>query len=310
MQRKDIQELFDIAWINTIDEKLTRNSDSNKRFDLSNEENRKLLSYLLKRYSIFSIFSNGGRLSSIDINDKLNFIKLDPIVLRKKENEYDSGKCALSTIKVDNPMEWENYTYLMHEVPNWYKLAEIQTFISKLHYDFYAKFIKNNEKESFKYLEENINKENKIIMDFNKATGIEIYKKLVDEATKLSLILNENEENYFIDRDEITISVDPIIFDKIATTGLLEHKIKLSSDDELYSSGYIASYKIVSNPYLCDAKVIIGTTFSCLFAIKPIQSSYCYIDNLSKDIIAYFKITCAKKIENNSSLIMIKDIND
>ncbi|AWX42994.1 hypothetical protein [Metamycoplasma cloacale] len=67
MQRKDIQELFDIAWINTIDEKLTRNSDSNKRFDLSNEENRKLLSYLLKRYSIFSIFSNGG----LVINNKL-----------------------------------------------------------------------------------------------------------------------------------------------------------------------------------------------------------------------------------------------
>ncbi|QIW62521.1 hypothetical protein [Mycoplasmopsis gallinacea] len=150
-------------------------------------------------------------------------------------------------------------------------------------------FQKMYERTSFKDLENKIIKDNKQV-DFDVAskTAKEIYEKIVEEATKLTETIDLEQGIDLIDREQVVVFVKPLVFDKIATMGLVGDRVTETLAGGQYSIVQLGGYKVFSNPYLSQFDVVISTNFVAAGAERVIAAN---VERMapSNDMAVYFE---------------------
>lgn len=172
---------------------------------------------------------------------------------------------------------------------------------------FMEQFYKKFERDGFELLEKTATTANKAItVNFNTITKEELYARIVQEATKLTQLKDKSEGIDLISPDKILIFVSPEILDKLALYGLVGNRADASFSGGQYSIGTLGGYRIFSNPYLKDSKVMITTDFTTGAGVKVIAAKAGNVDNLSEDQGVYFEATMAQGVIYKTTVTIIK----
>lgn len=144
--------------------------------------------------------------------------------------------------------------------------------------------------------------------DFNKSTPQEIYNKIVQLGTKLSLLKNDKEGLHFVSPQSIIISVEPTIMDKLASVGLAGNRMAETFAGGQYSITIIGGYKVVANPFLEKYKVIVGADFSGGNSERIIAANIKEI-GASNDLATYFEALGLAGVVYKSTFFGIKQVD-
>lgn len=145
-------------------------------------------------------------------------------------------------------------------------------------------------------------------MDRDKARILK--NQIVNQATLMTLTRDPLQGIDLIDRERISIYMNPIAFDALIDAGLVGNRATASFEGGQYSIGSLGGYRIVANPFLVgttaetaaagDVVALIATNFVFFSRMKFVAYNSGNLDNLSNDQGTYIETKYARGVVFNN----------